>query len=153
MSSPMYDESHSPIEALVHLYVDGAFSRRELIQRVAAHTGSVAAAITALAGYSLLNAQSVSTCNTDASVPADAPDLNVADVEFPGEAGSILGYLASPKTISGQLPAVIVIHENRGLVDHIKDVTRRVARAGYVGLGVDLLSRQGGTQQFTDPVP
>jgi len=148
----MYTENEGPIDGLVHLYVDGAFSRRELIQRVAAHTGSVAAAITVLAGYSLLNAQSISTCNTDASVPADAPDLNVADVEFPGEAGSILGYLASPKTISGQLPAVIVIHENRGLVDHIKDVTRRVARAGYVGLGVDLLSRQGGTQQFTDPV-
>jgi carboxymethylenebutenolidase len=37
-------------------------------------------------------------------------------------------------------------------VDYIKDVTRRVARAGYVGLAVDLLSRQGGTQQFIDPV-
>src|SRR5438105_14177902 len=93
----MYTENEGPIDGLVHLYVDGAFSRRELIQRVAAHTGSVVAAITVLAGYSLLNAQSVSTCNTDASVPADAPDLNVADVEFPGEAGSILGYLASPK--------------------------------------------------------
>ena len=148
----MYTENEGPIDGLVHLYVDGAFSRRELIQRVAAHTGSVAAAITVLAGYSTLSAQSVSTCNADASVPPDAPDLNVADVQFPGEAGSIFGYLASPKTISGQMPAVIVIHENRGLVDHIKDVTRRVARAGYVGLGVDLLSRQGGTQQFTDPV-
>src|SRR5437016_6790685 len=42
------------------------------------------------------------------------------------------------------------VHENRGLVEHIKDVTRRVARAGFAALGVDLLSRQGGTQQFTD---
>ena len=45
-----------------------------------------------------------------------------------------------------------MIHENRGLVEHIKDVTRRVARDGFVALGVDLLSRQGGTDQFTDPV-
>jgi carboxymethylenebutenolidase len=41
-----------------------------------------------------------------------------------------------------------VIHENRGLVEHIRDVTRRVAKAGYVALGVDLLSRQGGTGAF-----
>jgi dienelactone hydrolase len=42
-------------------------------------------------------------------------------------------------------------NKGRGLVDYIKDVTA-VARAGYVGLGVDLLSRQGGTQRFPDPV-
>ena len=49
------------------------------------------------------------------------------------------------------MPAVLVIHENRGLNDHIKDVTRRVARAGFVALGVDLLSRVGGTEAFPDP--
>jgi len=48
------------------------------------------------------------------------------------------------------MPGVIVVHENRGLVDHIKDVTRRVAQAGFVGLAPDLLSRQGGTGQFPD---
>ena len=148
----MYREDEGAIDGLVHLYVDGAFSRRELIQRVAGHTGSVAAALAVLAGYNVLNAQTASTCAADASVPPDAPDINVADVQFPGEAGSVFGYLASPKAASGYLPAVMVIHENRGLVDHIKDVTRRVAKAGYVGLAVDLLSRQGGTQQFTDPV-
>src|SRR6058998_2874651 len=59
--------------------------------------------------------------------------------------------LAYPRTADPQvLPGVIVIHENRGLVDHIKDVTRRVARAGFVGLAPDLLSRQGGTAQFPD---
>ncbi|MBI1788912.1 MAG: dienelactone hydrolase family protein, partial [Acidobacteria bacterium] len=85
-------------------------------------------------------------------VPPDAPDLEVYDVEFPGEAGTMFGHLAYPR--SGEprnYPAVIVVHETRGLVDHHKDVTRRVARAGFVGLGVDLLSRQGGTQKFPDP--
>lgn len=149
----MYDEGQSPIEKLVHLYVDGAFNRRELIQRVAAHTGSVAAAIAAVSGYDVAQAQTSSTCPADASVPADAPDLNIADVVFPGDTGSIFGHLAYPRTTNRQVwPGVIVVHENRGLVEHIKDVTRRVARAGFVGLAVDLLSRQGGTQQFTDPV-
>ena len=149
----MYDEGQGPIEKLVHLYVDGAFNRRELIQRVAGHTGSIAAAIAALSGYDVVQAQTSSTCPADASVPADAPDLNVSDIVFPGDAGSIFGHLAYPQTTNEQVwPGVIVVHENRGLVEHIKDVTRRVARAGFVGLGVDLLSRQGGTQQFTDPV-
>lgn len=147
----MYDENESPIESLVHLYIDGAFSRRELIQRVARHTGSVAAAVAALSGYAVVNAQTTSTCPADASVPADAPDLNTSDVQFPGDAGTVFGYLAYPRTNDPQVwPGIIVVHENRGLVEHIRDVTRRVARAGFVGLGVDLLSRQGGTQQFTD---
>lgn len=46
----MYEDKN-PIASLVHLYVDGAFSRRELVQRVARYTGSVAAAMTALAGF------------------------------------------------------------------------------------------------------
>jgi len=147
----MYDESQGPIEKLVHLYVDGAFNRRELIQRVARHTGSIAAALTALSAYSVAQAETAPGCPVDASVPADAPDLNVSDVQFPGDAGMIFGHLAFPRSASPQtLPGVIVIHENRGLVDHIKDVTRRAARGGFVSLGVDLLSRQGGVQQFPD---
>jgi carboxymethylenebutenolidase len=147
----MFDDTQDPVAKLVHLYVDGAFNRRELIQRVAAYTGSIAAAITAVSGYSEARADSTPACPVDASVPADAPDLNVADIQFPGDAGMLFGHLAYPKTTDPQImPGVIVIHENRGLVEHIKDVTRRVARAGFAALGVDLLSRQGGTQQFTD---
>ena len=149
----MHDDDQGPIESLVHLYVDGAFNRRELIRRVAGHTGSVAAAMTALSGFDVMHAQTAAVCAADASVPADAADLNVADVSFPGDAGTVYGHLAYPRTAARQVwPGVIVVHENRGLVEHIKDVTRRVARAGFVALGVDLLSRQGGTQQFVDPV-
>ena len=149
----MYDESNSPIETLVHLYVDGAFNRRELIRRVAAYTGSLAAAVTAVSGLGVAEADDAPpACAIDAGVPADAPDLNVSDVQFAGDAGTIFGHLAYPREMDPAIqPGVIVVHENRGLVDHIKDVTRRVARAGFVALGVDLLSRQGGTQLFTDP--
>ena len=84
-------------------------------------------------------------------VPPDAPDLVTQDVTYPGEASDILGYLAYPaNTDAALLPGVIVIHENRGLVDYTKDVARRVARAGFIGLAPDLLSRQGGTGQFPD---
>ena len=148
----MYEENQSPIEELVHLYVDGAFSRRELMRRVAAHTGGVAAAIAALSGLNLAHAQTAPSGPAASSVPADVEDLRVSDIEFPGESSPLFGHLAYPKETQGQkLPGVIVIHENRGLVEHIKDVTRRAARAGFVALGVDLLSRQGGTPQFPEP--
>ena len=148
----MYDENQGPIESLVHLYVDGAFSRRELIQRVARHTGSIAAALAALSEYNLAYAQSADPCPAGISVPADVPDLNIFDVQYAGEASVLFAHLVYPKTVEPyKWPGVIVIHENRGLVEHIRDVTRRVARAGFVALGVDLLSRQGGSQSFADP--
>ena len=152
----MYDENQGPIESLVHLYVDGAFSRRELIQRVARHTGSIAAALAALGGYNLAFAQTGDSCPAGIAVPADAEDLNISDVQFAGEASVLFGHLAYPKAANqenapAKWPGVIVIHENRGLVEHIRDVTRRVARAGFVALGIDLLSRQGGTTSFADP--
>ena len=149
----MYDDAQDAVGRLVHLYIDGAFNRRELMRRVAGYTGGVASAMAALSAQGVAEADNTVACPADASVPADAPDLNASDVQFNGDAGPIFGHLAYPKTNDPQnLPGVIVVHENRGLVEHIKDVTRRVARAGFVGLGVDLLSRQGGTQQFPDAV-
>jgi carboxymethylenebutenolidase len=56
----------------------------------------------------------------------------------------LMGYWAKPVG-DGPYPIILVCHENRGLTDHIKDVTRRFAQAGYAALAVDLLSRQGGT--------
>jgi carboxymethylenebutenolidase len=74
-------------------------------------------------------------------------------VEFPGEGATLQAYLARPKN-EGSFPVVLVCHENRGLTDHIKDVARRLAKAGYVALAVDLLSRQGGTGALSsDEVP
>jgi carboxymethylenebutenolidase len=143
-------ENDDPVHQLVHLYVDGAFGRRELIKRVAKYTGSMAAAMTALGGYEELKAQP-SPCPAGIRVPENAEDLVVQDVEFPGEGGKVFGHFAYPKTLTEPQPGVIIIHENRGLVDHIKDVTRRAARAGFCAVGVDLLSRQGGTQNFTEP--
>lgn len=143
-------EDKSPVGELVHLYVDGAFGRRELIDRVLKLTGSMTAAMAALGSYEELNAQATPV-PPGVRVAENDPDIEVRDVTYNGEAGNLFGYLAIPRRarIEPQ-PGVIVIHENRGLVEHIRDVTRRVAKAGYVALGVDLLSRQGGTSQFTE---
>lgn len=84
------------------------------------------------------------------NVPANDSDLEAGDITFAGEGLELVGYLARPVG-DGPFPAILVCHENRGLTDHIKDVTRRLAKAGYVGLAVDLLSSQGGTAKVTDP--
>lgn len=140
----------NPVDELIHLYEDGAFNRREIIERLTKYTGSAAAAVAALASAGLANAQT-GTCPAGIQVPENTPDLDNAMITMSGEGGPLYGYLSTLKSLTGPRPAVLVVHENRGLVDHIRDVTRRVARAGYVALGIDLLSRQGGTAQFTDP--
>lgn len=142
-------EFDNPVSELVHLYVDGAFGRRELIERVAKMTGSIAAAMLALGGYEELQAQATPVPPGIRTLETD-PDIIGQDVTYSGIDGRLFGYLVAPRNQREELPGVIVIHENRGLVEHIRDVTRRVAKAGYVALGIDLLSRQGGTAQFTE---
>lgn len=138
----------SYIQELMHLYVDGAFDRRELLTRVARIAGGAAAATVALESLGLpARAESSESCACpeDVRVPEDAADLEVIhQVEFPGEAGTIFAHQARPAN-AGPLPGILVIHENRGLTEHIRDVTRRAARAGFTAVGIDLLSRFGGT--------
>jgi len=78
------------------------------------------------------------------TVMPDDPAITAGDVQFPAADAQIMGYLARPahEDVS---PVILVCHENRGLTPHIQDVTRRFAKAGYVALAVDLLSRQGGS--------
>ena len=94
-------------------------------------------------------AESVPTASTSphashGTVMPDDPAIIAGEISIPADDANLIGYLARP---SNEVPApvILVCHENRGLTLHIQDVTRRFARAGYVGLAVDLLSRQGGT--------
>jgi len=80
-------------------------------------------------------------------VAATDPAVKGADITFQSDT-PILAYMAEPSA-AGTYPGVIVIHENRGLTDHIKDVARRLAKVGYVAIAVDLLSREGGTDKVT----
>jgi carboxymethylenebutenolidase len=79
------------------------------------------------------------------STGVDAETIKYRSGEF-----DISAYLAKPKG-AGAHPGVIVIHENRGLNDHIRDVARRFASEGFVALAPDLLSRLGGTGQVRQP--
>lgn len=144
-------------------YVDGRLSRREALKLIASVTGSLLAADAMLSGCGppLVNAPTatatggVGTASPDSTptVSPDDPAIEARAVEFIGDGATLLGYLARPAT-GGAAPVILVCHENRGLTAHIQDVTRRLAVAGYVGLAVDLLSRQGGTAALSsDQVP
>jgi carboxymethylenebutenolidase len=138
------------VKSLVHLYEDGAFSRRELVARLTKHLGSAAAAVAILEETGL--AQTVTaSCPAGVQVAENDPAVIAQMLTIHGEGGPLYVYQALPADYaSKRTPAVLVVHENRGLNEHIKDVTRRVAKAGFIGLGVDLLSRQGGTAAFPD---
>jgi carboxymethylenebutenolidase len=123
----LYDE-------YTHLTLD----RRGFMVKLARLSGSAAAA----AAIAPMIASNYARAEI---VAPDDPRLKIEEVAFTGPAGDIKGYLAIPADATGTLPAVLVIHENRGLNPHIRDVTRRIALEGFVALGVDLLSRQGGT--------
>ncbi len=76
--------------------------------------------------------------------------LKGEDITWAGSTGEMKGYLVRPADQNGKLPTVIVIHENRGLNAHIRDVARRVALEGFVALAVDFLSPVGGTPADED---
>ncbi len=107
------------------------------------------AKLTGLAGSAAAAAAIVPLIASDyaraAVVQPDDPRLAVSEVTYAGGAGAVKAYLAMPAGRTARLPGVVVVHENRGLNPHIKDVARRLALEGFVALAVDLLSRVGGT--------
>lgn len=123
-------------------YTNGLLDRREFLKKLVVLAGGTAAAITLLP---LIENNYVKA----EIVPKDDPRLHTEYIKYPGETGEVRAYLARPKG-EEKLPGVIVIHENRGLVPHIEDVTRRVALEGFLAIGPDALSPLGGTPEDTD---
>jgi carboxymethylenebutenolidase len=123
-------------------YTHRPLSRKEFLDKLVKLAGSTALAAAALAVLEPGYAQA-------ATVQPLAADLVEEDVTWPGDGATMRGYLVHPKG-KKKRGAVVVIHENRGLTPHIKDVTRRVAQAGYLALGVDALSAAGGTPTDED---
>lgn len=120
-------------------YVHGDLSRRGFLEQAATFAGGPAGAAALLAALSpnFAAAQQVK--------PDDAR-LSTRRLAFPSPDGNgqINGYLAKPAGATGKLPAVLVVHENRGLNPHIEDIARRVALAGYVAYAPDALTPLGG---------
>lgn len=123
-------------------YTHGGMNRRQFLDRLATMAGSTAAATALLPllenNYAL--AQTVAEAD---------PRITTETVSFPAGDTTISGYLVKPKRLA-KAPTVIVIHENRGLNPHIRDVTRRMATEGFVAFGVDFLSPLGGTPEDAD---
>jgi carboxymethylenebutenolidase len=160
------------IEEFYEDFVEGSLSRRSFIRRLAFITGSITAANSVMLALGMdakdlpdptetfidettFYAQTVpvAAAQSPLSVPEDDPSVKAQEVRFDSQGETITGYLAEPAA-AGTYPAVLVCHENRGLTDHIRDVARRFAKAGYVALAIDLLSREGGTASHSqDEIP
>jgi carboxymethylenebutenolidase len=165
------------VEEEAEHWQEGSISRREFIHRVTLLVGGAAAASSVLmslgcdtnatetqatatlapASTSPANPTAQSSAGGSASeyhVDENDPSLQIEIVDIPQPLPELKlkGYLAYNKTkMSPAKPGgVLVIHENRGLTPYMRDVVRRVAMAGYVGLCVDLLSRAGGSDSHPD---
>ena len=132
-------EKNGRISESIEQYRSGRITRRELLGSITAAVGSYTAAHLFLE-TSGLAATLIST------IEAQSANVDAETVTYRSSQFDITGYLAKPKG-AGPQPGVIVIHENRGLNEHIRDVTRRFASEGFVALAPDLLSRVGGTGQ------
>lgn len=129
-------------EGLMEDFRRSKLTRREFLHRALLLTGSLAAAT------SLVDAITPATSQANLVDPND-PALASSEVKFNAADGAAIdGYLTRPKS-EGARPAVVVIHPWSGIDEHTRDVGRRFAKAGYVALVPDLLTRQGGTSLFT----
>src|SRR5574341_882931 len=139
------------IEEFMEDYEQGMMSRREALRHIAAIVGSVALASSILAACTppAHPAAQQDPSPSAISTPITESTMEARQVEFAGQGATIKAYLTKPVG-PGPFPAVLVCHENQGLTEHIKDVTRRLGNAGYVGLAGDLLSREGGTESIAD---
>lgn len=123
---------------LYDAYTHDHLDRRRFMRRMVELAGSTAAAIAIVEAIEANYAAA-------AMIAPDDARLATERVSFPGQGGTLEGYLVRPAEHSGRLPAVMVIHENRGLNPHIEDVARRVALEGFLTLAPDFLSPLGGT--------
>ncbi|MPZ59342.1 MAG: dienelactone hydrolase family protein [Rhizobiales bacterium] len=123
-------------------FTHGGMSRRTFLDRLKTLAGSMAAASALLP---LLENDYAKA----AMVAADDARLVSERASYDSPKGNINGYLVRPKS-KGKRPAVLVIHENRGLNPHLEDVARRLAAEGFLAYAVDLLSLVGGTPPSED---
>jgi len=120
-------------------YVHGTVSKREFI----AQAGRYAAA--GVTGAMLFDQLRPNYALAQQVAPDD-PAIETTRIDYPSPEGhgTVNGLMAWPRGATGKLPAVVVVHENRGLNPYIEDVVRRTAKAGYLALGPDGLSPLGG---------
>ena len=140
--------THSPqVAQLSAAYTTGKLGRRDFLARLTVLTGSMAAThlLVEKSGLAQIISQQETAASTDGTIK-----ILGNDVDFSTEQTKLGGYLAAPEK-DGPFPGVVVIHENRGLNEHTRDVARRLAIEGFVALAPDALARLGGTSTMADP--
>ena len=124
---------------LFDAYVHGDIDRRGFLDRAAkfAVGGVTAAGLLAALSPDFAIAQ---------VVPQGDPRIATERIDYasPNGSGTMKAYVAKPANATGKLPAVLVVHENRGLNPHIEDIARRLAVDGYLALAPDALTPLGG---------
>jgi carboxymethylenebutenolidase len=133
---------HQDIIDLYDRFTHGGLERREFLNRLAGVAGGMSAAAVLLPQLENDYRRPGIVAPTDERIQANY-------VTYPGVSGDVRAYHAAPR-IPGPVPAVVVIHENRGLNPHIEDVARRAAAAGFWAIAPDALSPLGGTPSETD---
>jgi carboxymethylenebutenolidase len=127
-------------QKIIDLYdglTHGFLNRRQFIDGAAGIVGSVAAAAALLPLLQCNYARAETVSSSD-------PRLASERISYDTPRGTSLGYLSRPAA-KGKRPAIVVVHQNRGLNPHIEDVARRFAVEGFLALALDLLSPFGGT--------
>ncbi|MDC8772624.1 dienelactone hydrolase family protein [Roseateles albus] len=124
---------------LFDAYVHGTLDRRGFLERAQKFAVGGLTATALLASLSPDFAMGQVVPKDDARVKTE-----MVEIPSPSGYGSIKGYLARPTEAKGKLPAILVVHENRGLNPHIEDIARRLALEGYLVLAPDALSPLGG---------
>jgi carboxymethylenebutenolidase len=124
---------------LYDFYAHGKISKREFLE------GAGKFAVAGVSAAMLLHQLSPNYALAQQVAPDD-PAITAARITYPSPNGhgEVNGYLVRPAGASGKLPAVLVIHENRGLNPYIEDVARRMAKAGFLTLAPDGLTSVGG---------
>ena len=124
--------------SLFDRYVHGGIDRREFIEKASKYAvgGMTAAAmLEALRPNFVLGEQIAATDSRIKGEEATCPS--------PQGNGTVKGYLVRPSKASGKLPAILVVHENRGLNPHIRDIARRLAVANFIAFAPDALAPVG----------
>jgi carboxymethylenebutenolidase len=133
---------------VVEDYSDGVIGRREAMRRLGLLGVGVATAAPLLAACDAGRPQDTApTAGGGGAAPAGPSARPAEAVSFSGPGGTLQGAWAAADEPRG---GVLVVHENRGLTDHIRSVAGRLAASGYSALAVDLLSEEGGTGSFPD---
>jgi carboxymethylenebutenolidase len=130
---------HPDLLELYDFYAHGSITKREFLDRAGKF------AVGGMTAVTILGLMSPNYAMAE-QVPFTDPDILAEYVTYPSPNGhgDVRGYLVRPAGVENPVGAVVVVHENRGLNPYIEDVTRRVAKAGFIGFAPDGLTSVGG---------